>query len=80
MGTSEENQRFPALREWEQTGNSREQTGKETHMEITINETSDLLTVAAILVKNGYTVRMGKRKKDSTKTAYEKILIVTKEG
>jgi hypothetical protein len=49
-------------------------------MEITINETSDLLTVAAILVKNGYTVRMGKRKKDSTKTAYEKILIVTKEG
>ena len=49
-------------------------------MEITINETSDLLAVAAILVKNGYTVRMGKRKKDSTKTAYEKILIVTKEG
>ena len=29
-------------------------------MEIIINETQDLLTVAAILVKNGYTVRKGR--------------------
>lgn len=49
-------------------------------MEIIINETQDLLTVAAILVKNGYTVRMGKRKKANSTSAYDKVLIVTREG
>lgn len=49
-------------------------------MEIIINETQDLLTVAAILVKNGYTVRQGKRKKANSTSAYDKILIATREG
>lgn len=49
-------------------------------MKLIISETADLLAVAAILVKNGYTVRMSRRKKDGTKNAYERILIVTKEG
>ena len=49
-------------------------------MELIINDTTDLLTVAAILVKNGYTVRQGKRKKDPGKNAYDKILIVTREA
>lgn len=49
-------------------------------MEIIINETADLLAVAAILVKNGYTVRMSRKKKDNSKTSYERILIVTREG
>ena len=48
-------------------------------MEIIINETADLLAVAAILVKNGYTVRQGKCKKDGTKNAFYKVLIVTRE-
>jgi hypothetical protein len=48
-------------------------------MELIINETADLLTVAAILVKNGYTVRQSRRKKDPGKNAYDKVLIVTKE-
>lgn len=48
-------------------------------MEIIINETADLLTVAAILVKNGYTVRQAKRKKETGRNGYDKILIVTKE-
>lgn len=49
-------------------------------MEIIINETQDLLTVAAILVKNGYTVRQGKRKKANSTSAYDKVLIATREG
>ena len=49
-------------------------------MEIIINETADLLTVAAILVKNGYTVRQGKRKRDNSKNLTDKVLIVTREG
>ena len=49
-------------------------------MELIINETADLLTVAAILVKNGYTVRQAKRKKDTSKASYVKVLIITREG
>ena len=49
-------------------------------MEIIINETQDLLTVAAILVKNGYTVKQSKRKKPNSTSAYDKILIATREG
>jgi hypothetical protein len=49
-------------------------------MEIIINETQDLLTVAMILVKNGYTVRQWKRKKANSTRAYDKVLIVTREG
>ena len=49
-------------------------------MEIIINETQDLLTVAMILVKNGYTVRQGKRKKANSASSYDKVLIVTREG
>ena len=48
-------------------------------MEIIINETADLLTVEAILVKNGYTVRQGKKKREKG-NAYDKILIVEKES
>lgn len=49
-------------------------------IEIIINETQDLLTVAMILVKNGYTVRQGRRKKANSTSAYDKILIATREG
>ena len=49
-------------------------------MEIIINELSDLLTVAAVMVKNGYTVRMGKRKRANSNTLYDKVLIVSREG
>ncbi len=48
-------------------------------VEIIINETNDLLTVAAILVKNGYTVKQGKRKKANSANSYDKVLIVTKD-
>ncbi len=48
-------------------------------MEITINEIADLLTVAAILVKNGYTVRQDRRKKTDRANGYDKVLIITKE-
>ena len=48
-------------------------------MELSINETQDLLTVAMILVKNGYTVRQGKRKKANSANSYDKVLIVTRE-
>ena len=47
--------------------------------ELIINDTADLLAVAAILVKNGYTVRRGKRKRDGNNKAYDHILIVTRE-
>ena len=49
-------------------------------MELIINETADLLQVAAILVKNGYTVRQGRRKKQDRANGYDKVLIVTKEA
>ena len=39
-------------------------------MEIIINETADLLTVAAILVKNGYTVRKGKKRSAEGRNPY----------
>ena len=48
-------------------------------MELIINETQDLLQVAAILVKNGYTVKQGKRRKDTSRNSYYKVLIITKE-
>ena len=49
-------------------------------MEIVINEVEDMLTVAAILVKNGYTVRRTKRKRDGNNRAFDMVLIVTKEA
>ena len=49
-------------------------------MEIIINETQDLLTVAAILVKNGYTVKKGKKRRAEGKNTYWQILIVEKES
>lgn len=49
-------------------------------MEIIINEISDLLAVAAVLVKNGYTVRMSKRKRNNSTNSYDKVLIVTREA
>lgn len=48
-------------------------------MEIIISETADLLTVAAILVKNGYTVRQAKKRRPDSKSGYYKVLIATKE-
>jgi len=48
-------------------------------MELIINETADLLTVAAILVKNGYTVRQTKRRKDTARNSYIKVLVVERE-
>lgn len=48
-------------------------------MEIIINETQDLLTVAAILVKNGYTVRKSRKRKKEGSNAWNTILIVTME-
>lgn len=52
----------------------------QTIVELIINETQDLLTVAAILVKNGYTVRQAKRKKADRASGYDKVLVVMKEG
>ena len=49
-------------------------------MEIIINETQDLLTVAAILVKNGYTVRKGKKRRAEGKNTWWQILIVERDG
>ena len=51
-----------------------------TSLALIINETADLLTVAAILVKNGYTVRQGRRKKQDRANGYDKVLIVAKEA
>ena len=48
-------------------------------MEIIIKETPDLLTVAAILVKNGYTVRKGKKRKAEGKNVFDQVLIVEME-
>ena len=48
-------------------------------MEIVIKEISDLLTVAAILVKNGYTVRKSKRRKAEGKNVFDQILIAEME-
>ncbi len=48
-------------------------------MKIHINNESDRLTVAAILVKNGYTVRMGKEKKGTGKS-YEHFVETVKVG
>lgn len=48
-------------------------------MEIVIKELSDLLTVAAILVKNGYTVRKSKRRKVEGKNVFDQVLIVEME-
>jgi len=48
-------------------------------MELIINETADLLAVAAILVKNGYTVRQSRRRKTDKANGYDKVLVITKE-
>lgn len=45
-------------------------------MEIVIKELSDLLTVAAIMVKNGYTVRKSRRRKVDGKNVFEQVLII----
>ena len=45
-------------------------------MEIVIKELSDLLTVAAIMVKNGYTVRKGKRCMVEGLNVFEQVLII----
>jgi len=45
-------------------------------VEIVIKELSDLLTVAAIIVKNGHTVRKGKHRKAEGKNVFEQVLIV----
>ena len=48
-------------------------------VEIIINDVHDLLTVAAILIKNGYTVRKSRRRKQEGKNVYLQILIATRE-
>ena len=49
-------------------------------MELIISETADLLTVAAILVKNGYTVRKGKRPKAPGSKTMVTVLVAEMEG
>ena len=49
-------------------------------MELIISETADLLTVAAILVKNGYTVKTGKRPVKPGSKVNVSVLIVEMEG
>jgi len=48
-------------------------------MKIFIAKEDDRLTVAAILVKNGYTVRAGKRLKGNSKTMVEHFVETIEE-
>lgn len=48
-------------------------------MRLDISLVDDRLTVAAILVKNGYTVRQGKEKKPN-KTTWVHFIEATKDG
>ena len=45
-------------------------------MELKISTIEDRMTVAAILIKNGYTVSPVKRKKTKTSASYEQVLEV----
>jgi hypothetical protein len=49
-------------------------------MKLKIAKEDDRLTVAAILIKNGYTVKQGKQLKGNSKSTYESYLYAELEG